>query len=90
MKKLVLTILMLCLLQGVCLASDWSLKEEIYTVKAGDTMESIAQEYMKKNTYGPRESHEFIEGILELNNMSVADIHVGDKLRINYWIKKGK
>lgn len=90
MKKLVLTILMLCLLQSVCLASDWSLKEEIYTVKAGDTMESIAQEYMKKNTYGPRESHEFIEGILELNNMSAADIHVGDKLRINYWIKKGK
>ena len=45
---------------------------------------------MEKNTYGPRELREFIEGIRELNEWLLQrDIAAGDTLRINYWEKKG-
>ena len=65
----------------------WRLIEETYEVQKGDSIEGIAKKYIKKNTYGKRELHEFIEGIMELNEMSAPDIHVGDKLKINYWVK---
>lgn len=88
MKKFILTVAFLMALQSVCFASSWTLVEDTYTVKAGDTLTSIAQQYIQKNTYGQRNVDEFIEGIMELNNMnSATDIHVGDKLRINYWVK---
>ena len=88
MKKIVLTIIMAMAIQGTCLAAPWKLVEDTYTVKTGDTLASIAQEYIKKNTYGPRGLDEFIEGILELNDKLATDISVGDKLRINYWVKE--
>ena len=89
MKKLFLTILMIAVMQGACAAHPWELIEDTYTVHAGDTLECIAQKYMKKNTYGPREIHEFMEGILELNEKeSAQDIRAGEKIRINYWIRK--
>jgi len=68
---------------------NWNLVEVTVTVKSGDTLESIAREYMKKNTYGPREIHEFIDGIRELNEWLLKrDIRTGDTLRINYWEKR--
>jgi hypothetical protein len=87
MKKFILTVAFMMALQSVCFASSWTLVEDTYTVKAGDTLTTIAQQYIKKNTYGQRNVEEFIEGIMELNNMTATDIHVGDKLRINYWVK---
>lgn len=65
---------------------------EIYTVKSGDTLWEIAQQYITKNTYGPREIREFYHGIIELNYDLFADrvpgeIHPGDKLTINYFVK---
>ena len=68
---------------------NWNLVEVTVTVKSGDTLESIAREYMKKNTYGSREIHEFIDGIRELNEWLLKrDIRTGDTLRINYWEKR--
>ena len=68
---------------------NWNLVEVTVTVKSGDTLESIAQEYIKKNTYGAREIHEFIDGIRELNEWLLKrDIRTGDTLRINYWEKR--
>ena len=66
-----------------------SLVEASYTVQAADTLQSIAAEYMQKNTYGKREIREFIEGIRQLNEQLVnGSIHTGEVIRINYWIKK--
>lgn len=67
------------------------LVEDIYTVKQGDTLWSIASNYMDKNTYGPRNIREFMSGIVELNYDRIfkgrepALIYPGDELRINYW-----
>ena len=87
MKRFILTIAFMMAFQNICFASSWTLVEDTYTVKAGDTLTSIAQQYIQKNTYGQRNIDEFIEGIMELNDMTATDIHVGDKLRINYWVK---
>ncbi|MBQ1890021.1 MAG: LysM peptidoglycan-binding domain-containing protein [Selenomonas sp.] len=68
---------------------NWNFVEESYTVQHGDTLEGIAEKYMEKNTYGPRELREFIAGIKELNDWLLKrDVAEGDTLRINYWEKK--
>ena len=68
---------------------NYELVEATYTVKAGDTLHGIAETYMAKNNYGPREIREFTSGIKELNDWLLhRDIQAGDVLRINYWIKK--
>jgi len=87
MKKIFLTMVLFMAMQSMCLAHPWKLVEDTYVVQSGDTLKSIAQTYIEKNTYGPRNIDEFIEGILELNDMAATDIHVGSKLRINYWTK---
>ena len=73
---------------GEAAEKNWNLVETEYTVQNGDTLESIAKEYIKKNTYGPRELEEFKSGIKELNEWLLdRDIKTGDILHINYWIK---
>lgn len=70
------------------------LVEETYTVKSGDTLWTIADMYVIKNTHGPRDIREFISGITELNydavfiNRQPGEIHPGDQLLIHYWIKE--
>lgn len=70
--------------------------EDIYTVRSGDTLWSIAGRYMALNTYGPRDIREYKEGIKELNPWLDTPerqygglLLPGDKLRINYWPKDG-
>ena len=80
---------------GAC-ASDTShqrLVEETYTVQQGDTLRTIAEAYLPKNTGGRRYILEFEEGIEELNPWIVENhytIHPGDKIKITYWVKDGK
>ncbi|TCL40023.1 LysM domain-containing protein [Anaerospora hongkongensis] len=67
---------------------------EVYTVEKGDTLWSIADRYIAKNTYGKRDIREFYHGIIERNYETVFKnrapyyfIYPGDNLEINYWIK---
>ena len=67
---------------------------ETYTVCKGDTLDTIADKFIAKNTYGTRYHDEFKEGIIEINwDRVFADrpgrnIYPGDKLVVNYLIKK--
>lgn len=73
--------------------------EEIYTVKSGDTLWTVGERYMEKNTYAPRDIREFCEGIYELNYEAVfmdreaqgaarpKEVFPGDELKIRYWVK---
>ncbi len=59
-----------------------------YEVEAGDTLDSIAKTYMKKNTYAPRDIKEFRQGIIELNPWLLdRNMKPGDRLEIRYWRK---
>ncbi|MCM0758066.1 LysM peptidoglycan-binding domain-containing protein [Sporomusa sphaeroides DSM 2875] len=66
---------------------------EVYVVKSGDTLWQISEQYMAKNTGGPRDIREFYHGIIEVNSDSAlkdrvpGDIRPGDKLVINYFVK---
>lgn len=65
--------------------------ETVYTVQPGDTLWSISEEYLQKNTGGRRYILEFKEGIKELNPWlidSKEQVQPGDKVTISYWIKK--
>ena len=87
-KKMVLTALVFGMLSGAAFAHPWKLIEDSYTVQKGDTLVTIAADYIVKNTYGKRDVLEFTEGIKELNpEIDKRDIQVGEKLHINYWIK---
>ena len=67
---------------------NWQLVQETYVVQPGDTLNSIAGEFIQKNTYGIREIEEFVEGIRELNDIKKDEnIYVGEELKINYWVK---
>jgi len=68
------------------------LVEDTYTVQAGDSLWSISEEFLQKNTGGRRYILEFKSGIKELNpwlleRPSECEIYPGDELRINYWVK---
>ena len=70
---------------------DQVLVETVYTVKAGDTLWSIGEKHLPLNTGGRRYLPEFIQGIEELNpwiREQGYTIHPGDKVRVNYWVKK--
>lgn len=66
------------------------LVEEVYTVKAGDTLWDIAETYCSKNTGTRRYILEYKEGIYE-NNPWLVDrkglICPGDQLVLTYWVK---
>lgn len=69
---------------------DAVLVEEVYTVKQGDTLWDIAEEYTRKNTGTRRYILEYKEGIYE-NNPWLVDrkglICPGDQLVLTYWVK---
>ena len=67
-------------------AVNWILVQDVHQVIEGETLDGIARDYMKKNTYGTRDFYEFREGIIELNNLH-GEVHPGQKLRINYWVE---
>ena len=70
---------------------DQVLVEDTHIVQQGDTLWSISETYMKKNTGGRRYIMEFMEGVKELNPWIEEGgyvIHPGDRVRVNYWIKK--
>ena len=66
------------------------LVEEVYTVKSGDTLWNIAEEYLQKNTGTRRYILEYKSGI-EQNNPWLLErhgmIYPGDKLTLTYWVK---
>lgn len=66
------------------------LVEDEYIVQPHDTLWSIGETYMAKNTGGRRYILEFIDGIKELNPElleSKGQVQPGQKIRINYWVK---
>ena len=72
---------------GTVEAHPWVFVEYHYTVQSGDTLSKIANEFIKKNTYAPREIREFTEGIKELNpELLKRDVIPGEVIDINYWI----
>ena len=66
------------------------LVEEVYTVRPGDTLWGIAEEYVAKNTGTRRYILEYKEGMYE-NNPWLVDrkglIRPGDELQMTYWVK---
>jgi lysM domain protein len=67
------------------------LVEEVYVVKAGDTLWGISETYLRKNTGTRRYILEYKEGIYENNPWLVERkglIQPGDQLVLTYW-KKG-
>ena len=66
------------------------LVEEVYTVRPGDTIWGIAEEYVKKNTGTRRYILEYKSGMEELNPWLLdrnGMIYPGDKLKLTYWVK---
>ena len=99
MKKVVIALLMAALFVSAGNVSEaaevdhrsWTVVHVSYEAQEGDTLDSIAQTYVQKNTYGVRDVSEFKEGIRELNDwLLTRDLKKGDVLRINYWEKVNK
>jgi len=85
-------VLFICLaVSNICHA--YQLITEMYDVQDGDTLSTIAQEFMEKNTYSKRELKEFEYGIVEINPFLAKRekegfiLYVGETIKINYWVK---
>ena len=66
------------------------LVEETYTVRPGDTIWGIAEEFCAKNTGTRRYILEYKSGMEELNPWLLdrkGEIYPGDKLTLTYWVK---
>ena len=69
------------------------LVEEVYTVRPGDTIWGIAEEYVAKNTGTRRYILEYKSGMEELNPWLLdrkGEIYPGDKLTLTYWVKNNE
>ena len=82
------------LLAGACNPRDNDksavLVEETYVVQPGDTLWSISETYLAKNTGTRRYILEYKSGIEELNPWLLERhgmIYPGDRLDITYWVK---
>ena len=76
---------------GAADSHPYRIVEETYTVQKGDTLWTIGEEYMAKNTYGRRYLPEFIEGIKQNNDFLVeshGQVEPGQKIRITYWVEE--
>ena len=74
---------------GAADGHDYRIVEETYTVQQGDTLWTIGEAFMAKNTYGRRYLPEYIEGIKQLNEELVeshGQVEPGQKLRVTYWV----
>ena len=66
------------------------LVEEVYTVRPGDTIWGIAEEFCAKNTGTRRYILEYKSGIEEMNPWLLERhgmIYPGDKLTLTYWVR---
>ena len=62
--------------------------QERYKVGKNETLDTITDEYIKKNTYGKREHKEFKQSIIEMNQwLLIKHLEEGDVLDIRYWRK---
>lgn len=64
---------------------------EVYIVQQGDTLWSISERFLPKNTHSDRYILEFMEGIKQENYQLFDNGRVlqpGDQVRVNYWIKE--
>lgn len=92
MKKMIIVMFVLLGFSNVCFANakPYVLIQEEYTVMQGDTLDSITNSHIIKNTYGTREFLEFREGIKQLNPQLLnRPIETGETLHINYWVNNG-
>ena len=67
------------------------LVEEVYTVRPGDTIWGIAEEYVAKNTGTRRYILEYKSGIEEMNPWLLdrkGEIYPGDRITVTYWVKE--
>ena len=67
------------------------LVEETYTVRPGDTIWGIAEEYVAKNTATRRYILEYKAGMEELNPWLMerkGEIYPGDEIKVTYWVKE--
>ena len=66
------------------------LVEEVYTVRPGDTIWGIAEEFCAKNTGTRRYILEYKSGIEELNPWLLdrkGEIYPGDEIKVTYLVK---
>ena len=78
---------------GAADGHDYRIVEEVYTVQSGDTLWTIGERFIQKNTYGRRYLPEYIEGIKQLNESLVeshGQVEPGQRLRITYWVKSNE
>jgi hypothetical protein len=62
-------------------------------VQKGETLWSISEDYLEKNSGGRRYILEFMSGIRELNpwlTETKDQIQPGDKITIRYWVKENE